>query len=159
MPVLSNPKHERFAQELAKGRSAAEAYVAAGYKANRGNAGTLKANQVIRRRVREIQQAGAKRAAVTVESLTEELDEARAIALKKGQVSAAVSATLGKAKLHGLGAETRRLTGPNGGPVEISLSNVTDDKLDAIEALLAAVAGSAGGTAEAGEGGESEAGG
>jgi phage terminase small subunit len=31
VPVLSNPKHERFAQELAKGSSASAAYVVAGY--------------------------------------------------------------------------------------------------------------------------------
>lgn len=159
MPVLSNPKHERFAQELAKGKAQAAAYKAAGYKPSEHHASRLASHGKVRARVRELQSAAAKRTEVTIASLTEELDEARAIALEKGQVSAAVSATLGKAKLHGLGAETRRLTGPNGGPVEISLSNVTDDKLDAIEALLAAVAGSTGGTAEAGEGGEGPEGG
>lgn len=30
MTALSNPKHERFAQELAKGKTATEAYVVAG---------------------------------------------------------------------------------------------------------------------------------
>jgi phage terminase small subunit len=35
MPVLSNPKHERFAQELAKGKTADEAYQLAGCKPNR----------------------------------------------------------------------------------------------------------------------------
>ncbi len=32
MPTLTNCRHERFAQELAKGKSAAEAYTLAGFK-------------------------------------------------------------------------------------------------------------------------------
>ena len=41
MPILANPKHEAFAQGLARGSSAAAAYVEAGYKANRHNAAAL----------------------------------------------------------------------------------------------------------------------
>jgi phage terminase small subunit len=47
MPLLDNPKYELFAQGLAEGRTADEAYKRAGYKPNRGNAATLKANQSI----------------------------------------------------------------------------------------------------------------
>lgn len=54
MPVLSNPRHERFAQELAKGKSAAEAYVIAGYEKNTGNASTLKSQESISNRVNEL---------------------------------------------------------------------------------------------------------
>lgn len=54
MPVLTNPKQERFAQELAKGKSADEAYQLAGYKANRGNANTLKQNESILTRVSDL---------------------------------------------------------------------------------------------------------
>lgn len=54
MPVLSNPKHERFAQELAKGKTATEAYELAGYKPNRGNAATLKQDQSISGRIAEL---------------------------------------------------------------------------------------------------------
>jgi phage terminase small subunit len=32
MPILANPKHEAFAQGLARGSSATAAYVEAGYK-------------------------------------------------------------------------------------------------------------------------------
>ena len=32
MPVLDNPRHEKFAAFLAEGKSATDAYVAAGYK-------------------------------------------------------------------------------------------------------------------------------
>jgi hypothetical protein len=38
MGPLANQRHECFAQALAQGKSAAEAYVLAGYKANAGNA-------------------------------------------------------------------------------------------------------------------------
>jgi phage terminase small subunit len=54
MPVLSNPRHERFSQELAAGKSASDAYVAAGYRANTGNASTLKAQESISKRVEEL---------------------------------------------------------------------------------------------------------
>ena len=39
---------------------------------------------------------------VTIESLTKELEEARTLAIANGQASAAVQATMGIAKLHGL---------------------------------------------------------
>jgi len=59
MPILNNQRHELFAQELAKGKSADEAYVLAGFKANRGNASVLKAKQNISKRVEEIQARAA----------------------------------------------------------------------------------------------------
>lgn len=102
MPVLDNPKHERFAQELAKGKTATEAYVLAGYKSNDGNAATLKGNQRVLDRVAELQDRGAMRAEITVASLLEEAATIQAAALKDGQHSAAVAALTAKAKLAGL---------------------------------------------------------
>lgn len=61
MPALKNQRHELYAQALASGKSAAEAYRAAGYMANRGNASVLKAKQSISGRVSEILTAAAKR--------------------------------------------------------------------------------------------------
>ncbi len=57
MPVLANPKHEKFAVSMAKGQSAGEAYVAAGYAAGQAatNAGRLTKNEGIQARIREIQ--------------------------------------------------------------------------------------------------------
>ena len=54
MPLLRNPRHEAFAQNLAKGMSAAAAYRKAGYKPNRGNAVRMNANESIKARVREL---------------------------------------------------------------------------------------------------------
>lgn len=73
MPALSNARHERFAQEVAGGATADEAYEAAGYRPNRGNAARLKANENIRARVAEIIDRGAQRAEITVERTLAEL--------------------------------------------------------------------------------------
>jgi len=54
MPILPNARHERFAQGLAAGKSADEAFVEAGFRANRGNASTLKSKQNIQARVAEL---------------------------------------------------------------------------------------------------------
>lgn len=73
MPVLPNSRHERFAQELAKGRTADDAYAAAGFKPDRGNASRLTANDSIKARVTEILARGAERAAITEEMVLREL--------------------------------------------------------------------------------------
>jgi hypothetical protein len=62
MPVLPNPRHETFAQALAKGKSADEAYALAGFKPNRGNATRLKANDSIQKRVQKLQSRVAEKA-------------------------------------------------------------------------------------------------
>jgi phage terminase small subunit len=54
LPILSNPRHERFAQGLAAGKSASEAYAEAGFKENRHNAATLARKQHILDRVSEL---------------------------------------------------------------------------------------------------------
>ena len=111
MPVLKNARHERFAQELAKGKTATEAYTAAGYTGDRTAASRLSTNVNVSARITEIQSKTVKKAEITVQSLADELEEARAMALKEGQTSAAVSATMGKAKLFGLGVDNKRVSG------------------------------------------------
>ena len=117
MPVLANPKHETFAQGLARGSSAAAAYVEAGYKENRQNAATLARKQHILTRVSELQEEqlaihqqatvqAAANAQVTIESLIAEAEAARAKAMEeKGGAAAAVSALIAKAKLAGMWRE------------------------------------------------------
>src|SRR5262245_11362361 len=68
MSPLENPRWEHFAQELAKGKPASEAYVLAGYKANDGNAIRLKGNEKLLARVQELLARSAARAEVTVAS-------------------------------------------------------------------------------------------
>jgi hypothetical protein len=55
MPALKNQRHELFAQCLASGMSAAQAYREAGYVDNRRNASALKTNKDIVARVFELQ--------------------------------------------------------------------------------------------------------
>ena len=54
MPVLTNPRWELFAQELAKGKAASDAYKTAGFRPNRHNACVLKQKQTIIDRVSEL---------------------------------------------------------------------------------------------------------
>lgn len=102
------PKQEAFVQAYLTTGNASEAYRqaynASGMKAAVINvkASELLADGKIAVRVQELQAIAVERALVTVQSLTDELEEARALALKEGQPSAAVSASMGKAKLHGL---------------------------------------------------------
>ncbi len=108
MPPLSNGRHELFAQGIAEGNSADAAHSAAGYKANRKNAWRLKTNQDIVARIAEIQGKAQERTEETLESVVEELNEARQAALDAGQMSAAISAIMGKAKILGLEVDPRK---------------------------------------------------
>lgn len=105
MATLANPKHERFAQELAKGRSQAEAYAEAGYAPSEPHASRLASNGKVGARVSEIQERAAVRTEITVASITERL---LAIA-KKGErkddapmLSVARASLMDAAKLNGL---------------------------------------------------------
>jgi phage terminase small subunit len=105
MPALENPKHERFAQELAKGKTQVEAYEDAGYEPHDSAAARLFGNVRIAARVAEIQERAAIRTEVTVASITKRL---LAIA-DKGEtsteaplLSVARASLMDAAKLNGL---------------------------------------------------------
>ena len=62
MPVLSNPRHEQFAQALASGRlTATKAYVSVGYSENGAavSASRLRRNADVAARVQELQASAA----------------------------------------------------------------------------------------------------
>jgi len=106
MPALNNPRHERFAQELAQGKSGVEAYTRAGYDgkdaAMRANASRLLTNDSIVARVAELQHHGAAFAALTIEELISKGREIVDKAVAAEDFSAA-SATLERvAKIGGL---------------------------------------------------------
>ena len=122
MPVLRNPRHEKFAQEIAKAKTATAAMAAAGYSDPR-NSTRLTKNDEIRRRIEELKTRGAARAEVSVASLLAELETARLLALKLGQPSAAVAATMGKAKILGLIIDRREVG--NAG----AFDDMTDEEL------------------------------
>jgi hypothetical protein len=103
---LKNHRHELFALALAEGKSACDAYVAAGFVWNDSNCIRLKQNPKIQARLQELQQDLAKATEITIASIVAELDEANTIARANGQATAMVSAATLKAKLAGL-LETR----------------------------------------------------
>src|SRR5215510_15777249 len=117
MPALKNPRHEAFAQALARGMSAAAAYKQVGFKPHRANAATLARKEHISVRVAELQEeqlaihqqataAAAANKQVTIETLIAEAEAARAKAMsEKGGAAAAVSALTAKAKLAGMWRE------------------------------------------------------
>lgn len=73
MPILKNARHERFAQALAQGKSAKQAYKAAGYKPDDGNAVRLTGNDKVKARVAELLGRGAEKVEITVEEIVREL--------------------------------------------------------------------------------------
>jgi phage terminase small subunit len=90
----------------------------------------------VQARIAELREAVMDRHNITVDTLLAELEEARTVALKAEtpQTSAAVSATMGKAKLLGLDKKIVEITGKNGGAIETK-SQVTVDK-KALESVL-----------------------
>ena len=117
MPALKNPRHEAFAQALARGMSAAAAYGQVGFRPHRASAATLARKEHISVRVAELQEeqlaihqqataAAAANKQVTIESLIAEAEAARAKAMtEKGGAAAAVSALTAKAKMAGMWRE------------------------------------------------------
>jgi phage terminase small subunit len=71
--VLENPKHEAFSQGLAKGLSASEAYVAAGYKESRSAASRLSTNVNVEARIAELVNKGAEKAGTSIAHVLSEL--------------------------------------------------------------------------------------
>ena len=118
MPILENSRHEIFAQELAKGATADEAYRLAGYSDNRGNATRLKANESVLKRVAELKEAAAVRARKSMDDILEQLDDDRKFAREMEAPSAAIQATMGQAKLLGYDKQLIEHTGKDGGPIE-----------------------------------------
>lgn len=105
MSLLENPRHERFAQELAKGRTQAQAYAEAGYQESRSAASRLAADPDVRLRVAQIAGQAAMRTEVTIASLTRRLlaiaDKGEA-AEEAAKLAVARAAIMDAAKLNGL---------------------------------------------------------
>ena len=105
MPALDNPKHERFAQELAKGKCQSEAYAAAGYAPSEPNASRLTRNDKVQARVSEIQERAAIRTEISVARITEHLMRLAVKAEALGDaagIQASRASAMDAAKLNGL---------------------------------------------------------
>ncbi len=119
MGILKNPKEEKFAQTFVQTNSSSDAYRAA-YKADKMaatsihvEAARVKHRPRVTLRIQELQEEIKMQHDITIESLLQELEEARTVALtcETPQTSAAVSATMGKAKLTGLDKQVIELRG------------------------------------------------
>lgn len=102
MGVLKNAKHERFAQGVAKGKTAIDAYVSAGYEGHDASASRLRNNPKVKARIEEILAKAARKVAITVETLTEQLAEDRECAREWKQASPMVAASKLQGQLHKL---------------------------------------------------------
>jgi len=108
MGILSNQRQETLSQVFVVTGNKTEAYRQAGYSQKcsdrtiTGNVMRLFRNEKVLNRVAELQAEQAKLYAVTIESLTEQLREDRQLAYSVKNPSAAVSAVMGMARLHGL---------------------------------------------------------
>ncbi len=123
------PKQQKFAQGYVESGNACEAYRIA-YDVKNMKPATVKReakrlldNHNITTTIRELQAAHRQRHDVTVDRLTDELEEARFSAMVFGHIGAAVTATMGKAKLHGLITDNLKFNGLD------ALKKKTDDEL------------------------------
>lgn len=136
------PKQEKFAQLYVELGSAADAYRGA-YDASNMKPDTVyrRAHDLlehgkIKARIETIREAARDRNKVTVDSLLAELEEARQVALgaETPQTGAAVSATMGKAKLVGLDKQILDLRSGDGSmtpqPTTIQIVAADDDSTD-----------------------------
>lgn len=105
-------KYQRFAILLAEGKSPEEALrVATGRAARKATAKAWAAMPEVQRIVRALQRRAMDRASVTVDSLIEELEEAREVGAAEGQAGPMVQASVAKGKLVGLMTEKVELSG------------------------------------------------
>lgn len=126
------PKQEKFAQLVARGETYSDAYRGA-YNALGSkmesinvNACKLMSDTKIMQRVMELQERAAKRTVVTIQSITEELDEAKDLAEREGQAAAMTGAILGKAKVNGLIVNKSEVTRKR------DISELDDAEIDAL---------------------------
>lgn len=119
------PKQERFAQEVASGKTQADAYRAAfdvGVNTKPStvirSASQLMNDPNIAARVEALREPIAKKAQITLESHLEDLQRIRDAAIEAKQYSAATSAEIARGKASGVHVERSELTGKDGGPLQ-----------------------------------------
>lgn len=122
-------KQEAFCRAFVETGNASEAYRRSYDAKNMGqNTIAVKASEMLNKdnisvRLQQLREVHQKRHNVTVDSIVAELEEARQMALKAAtpQTSAAVAASMGKAKLYGLDKQLVELSG------EVGIRKTLDD--------------------------------
>lgn len=117
------PKQEAFVQAYHETGNASEAYRRA-YNAERmkeksihENASKLLNHAKVAPRLEELQKRAQKRHDITIDTLTEMLKADRELARELEQSSAAVSAVMGLAKIHGLILDKAQISGDENNPI------------------------------------------
>tara|TARA_R110000787_G_scaffold186433_1_gene298136 strand:- start:1183 stop:1569 length:387 start_codon:yes stop_codon:yes gene_type:complete len=117
--MLENSKHEKFVQLWHSSGNKSEAYRESHPVSKKWKDATVhnKASELSRRgevlaRFDQLKEQSLKDHGITIASLLEELDEARALAMtaETPQTSSAINATMNKAKLVGLDKNTLEVT-------------------------------------------------
>lgn len=128
------PKQEKFCQLYIELGNASEAYRQS-YNAEKMKPETIavKAAELLRNgkiavTIFELRAEHQERHKLTVDDLLGELEEARQAALSAEtvQASAAVTATMGKAKLLGFDKQIMELAGKNGSPIAVAMTHVIE---------------------------------
>lgn len=131
---LKNARHERFAQELAKGKSQLDAYVAADYKPNESHASRLVANGKVAERVAELKAKAAEKSVITADDIAQRLLK---IAEKGEGAKDAPMLSVGRAAL----MDVAKLRGwiIDRSKVGFDLSGLTEEELEQLERLHARI--------------------
>jgi len=130
-------KQEKFCRLVVELNNNSEAYRQS-YNASKMKPETIhvKACELLKNgnvsaRIAELREEHRQRHRVTVDDILGELEEARQIALhatETPQTSAAVAASLGKAKLLGLDKQLIELSGPGGKPLQVQ--EIPDEEIE-----------------------------
>ena len=123
-------KQEKFCMVYVETGNASEAYRQAYNAENMSNeaigveACRLLDHPSVALKVKELKSGHIKRHELTIDDLVKQLEEARQVALtlENPQCSAAISATMGTAKLLGLVVDKNETTGANGGAIQHAVS-------------------------------------
>jgi len=149
MPVLTNPRHEAFCQQIIEGarygRTQAQAYSRAGFRAD-GHSAAMAASRLmkkddIRGRIAELTAPVVRKTRATVDTLAEQFDVVFDGAVGDAHWGAAGSAAGLKAKLLGFMREKIEIGGPGMFDPCETREQVADRMLDECGSLEAALAG------------------
>ena len=104
MPALPNLQHEKFVQELVKGKSQGDAYLAAGYKAKSVAVASAAATRLlkivsIQARIAELQAKIEDETLLTLNEHMRELRKLRDMAKAEGDLKAAITAEVKRGEL------------------------------------------------------------
>ena len=138
MPVLKNPRHEKFAREYVKTGIGAEAYRRVYPRAHPISTARICASQLLTKpnivsRTVELRQAMAKRADITEDKILTDYEEALKLAKAQRKPNSIINAATAQAKLVGLLKD------------RIETKNVNEfENMESISDILQAVADQAG---------------